>query len=38
MDGLIYFLGSMALAATIYGIIVIFQNKEVFFPAKKHSH
>ncbi len=35
--GLIYFLGSIALAALISGLVLVFRNQDVFFPRKKHA-
>ncbi len=35
--GLIYFLGSIALAALIVGVVTVYRNQDVFFHRKKHS-
>jgi hypothetical protein len=35
MDGLIIFIGSIGLVASIAGIVVVFKNPDVFF--KKHT-
>lgn len=38
MDGLILFLGSIALGAAIFAVVAVVRNRELFFPPKKHSN